>query len=77
MHVDVTLTCATYLNIAAGQVHHFMAMVFTNVKRFVKRLSQYRMYFCAPSKFQAGPRDGVLWLVYSFHFGKLSAEFLY
>ena len=28
IHVDVTLTCTTYLNIVADQVHPFMATVF-------------------------------------------------
>ncbi|KAF7654794.1 hypothetical protein LDENG_00064660, partial [Lucifuga dentata] len=28
IYVDVTLTCTTYLNIVANQVHTFMAMVF-------------------------------------------------
>ncbi|KAF7641348.1 hypothetical protein LDENG_00283840, partial [Lucifuga dentata] len=30
IHVDVTLTRTTYLNIAADQVHHFMVTVFPN-----------------------------------------------
>ncbi|MCI4382883.1 hypothetical protein PGIGA_G00019780 [Pangasianodon gigas] len=30
IHVDVTLTCTTYLNIVADQVHPFMATVFPN-----------------------------------------------
>lgn len=28
IYVDVNLSCATYFNIVANQVHHFMAMVF-------------------------------------------------
>lgn len=31
IHVDITLTCATYLNIEADQVHPFVEMVFLDV----------------------------------------------
>lgn len=31
IHVDVTMTCTTYLSIIADQVHPFIATVFPNV----------------------------------------------